>query len=144
VPFVPNQGVRAAEQRPLEMVAKLQVMKDGEIQVFDTGSRRTVVRVAVSKTEPVDEAIASARIQQFLFNRRAAEALTSEMKSLKAGATIEYMGEFAGDAAAAQAKAKADAEARTQAEAKARAEALTPKSKPLQQQNVEKGISGLR
>lgn len=124
--FVPNRGVRAAEQLPLDLLPRVQQMKDGEMQVFDApGGRYQVVRLVASRSEPVDEAAASPRIQQYLFNRQSSEAVANELKQLKAQAKIEYLGEFAGDAAAAEAKAKAQAEARAreQAAAKAKAEA---------------------
>jgi EpsD family peptidyl-prolyl cis-trans isomerase len=133
--FTANRGVRAAEQIPIEMLPKLQAMKDGETKVFETpGGARQVIRVVASKAAPVDEATAAPRIQQYLFNRRSSEAIAKEMKRVKDGAKIEYLGEFAGGAAAAEAKAKAEAEAKAkelaaanakkEAEAKATSEAI--------------------
>lgn len=117
VKFVVNRGVRAAEQIPLEILPKLQAMKEGQIQLIEAGSERSqVIRVVAYKTEPMDEASAAARIQQFLFNRRSNEVIVKEMKRIKEQAKIEYVGEFAGDAAAAQAKAKAEAEAQARTE----------------------------
>lgn len=136
VGFVPNRGVRAAEQLPLELLPKVQAVKEGEILVFEAaGGFLQVIRVVGFKAEPVDEATATPRIQQFLFNQRSSEAIVREMKQLKAQAKIEYTGEFAGGAAAAEAKAKAGAEAKAKAlaettakeaaEAQARAEELS-------------------
>lgn len=124
VGFVPNRGVRAAEQLPMEILPKVQAMKDGEMQLFDAGvGRFQVIRVVASKPEPVDEATATPRIQQFLFNRRSSEAIANEMKQLRAQAKVEYAGEFAGGAVAADAKAKSEAEAKAQALAAAKAKA---------------------
>jgi len=123
VRFVPNRGVRAAEQIPLELLPKLQGAKDGDILVIEAGNGWQVIRVVASRTEPVDEAAATPRIEQFLSNRRASEAIAREMKQLKAGAKIEYVGEYAAGAAGAEAKAKAEAKARAQAEAEAKAKA---------------------
>lgn len=126
--FVPNRGVRAAEQLPMDILPKVQAMKDGEMQVFDAGGGRVqVIRVVASKPDPVDEAAAAPRIQQFLFNLRSREAIAHEMKQLRAQAKVEYVGEFAGGSAAADAKAKSAADAKAQeltaAKAKAEAEA---------------------
>ena len=119
--FVANRGVRAAEQIPLEVLPKLQTMKDGEIRVFEmAGGGRQVIRVVASKAAPVDEATAAPRIKQFLFNRRSSEVIARDMKQIKAGAKIEYEGEFASEAAAAAAQAKADAEAKAKAVAEAK------------------------
>jgi EpsD family peptidyl-prolyl cis-trans isomerase len=127
IPFQPNVGARTAEQVPMEMLSGLQKMKDGEIQVFTSAGGLNVVRIAASKSEPVSEEKAAPVIQQFLFNRKSSEAVAAEMKALKSGARIEYLGEFAADLAEAEAKAKADAEAaakgRAAAKAKAEAEA---------------------
>lgn len=138
--FAVNSGVRAAEQISLELLPKLQEMKDGAIQLFEAGDGRVdVIRIVASKPAPVDEATALPRIQQFLFNQRSREAVAGEMKRLKDKAQIAYVGEFAGGAAAAEAKAKAEAEAKAKAlaetkakekaEAQARAEELSRASK---------------
>lgn len=143
IPFQPNVAARSAEQVPMEMLAVIQKMKDGEIRVVSTNAGLSVIRIAASRSEPVSEEKATPAIQQFLFNRQAAEAVANEMKSLKAGAKIEYMGEFAGDLeelekkakadAEASAKAKAAAKARQEAEAAARAEETTKARKAAEE-----------
>ena len=177
IKFVPNRGVRAAEQLPMEMLPRVQAMRDGDIQVFGTpDGRLQVIRVMASKADPADEATAGPRIQQFLSNQRSNEAIAKEMKQIRDQAKIEFVGEFAGGVAAAEAKSKAQAEAKANAEAEAkakeeketqaRAEALSKAraadkararleseqkaaaaaAKPVQlpQQNIDKGMSGLK
>ena len=117
VKFVVNRGVRAAEQVSLEMLPKLQAMKEGQNQLFEASSERfLVIRLVAYKSEPVDEASAAPRIQQFLLNRRSQELIVKEMKKIKEQANIEYVGEFAEGAAATQAEAKAEAEAQARTE----------------------------
>ncbi|MGE3532913.1 MAG: EpsD family peptidyl-prolyl cis-trans isomerase [Steroidobacteraceae bacterium] len=116
--FAPNRGVRAAESLPLDILPRLQKMKDGEMRAMEVNKRLYVFRVAASKPAPVTEAMATPRIQQYLFNRGASDVVAAEIKRLKAAANIEYVGEFTGGAAAAAEKAKAEAEARAQAEAR--------------------------
>lgn len=125
VKFGANRGARAAEQIPLEILPKLHAMKDGQIQLFENAAGGQIIRLAASKADPVTEQVAAPRIQQYLFNRRSSEAVAAEMKRIKAGAKIQYVGEFAGVASAAEAKAKVEAEtkARTLAAEKAKAEA---------------------
>lgn len=135
ISFVPNRGVRAAEQIALELLPRLQGAREGEILLHEAGDNRQVIRMVASKADPVDEATATPRIQQFLSNRRSSEAIAKEMKQLREQAKINYVGEFAGAAAAAEAKTKAEAEAKAkalasakakaEAEAQARAEALS-------------------
>ncbi len=122
IQFAPNRGVRPAEALPLELLPKLQTMKDGEIRVIENNDQLYVFRLAGSKRAPVTEAQASSRIQLFLFNQQAREAVTAEIKRLKGAANIEYVGEFSGGAAAAADKAKVEAEAKAKAETKAKAD----------------------
>ena len=118
VKFTANRGVRSAEQIPLEILPKVQAMKEGQIQLFDaSGGRFQLIRVVNYKAEPVDEATATPRIKQFLSNRNASEVIAKEIKQLRKQVNIEYVGEFASGTAAAQAKAKAEAEARPKSEA---------------------------
>jgi len=112
IKFAANRGVRAAEALPLELLPKLNEMKDGTIRMVESINRVYVFRLVASQPAPIDLKLATPRIQQFLFNREAARIITAEAKRLKDQARISYMGEFAGDAAAAEARAKAQAAAK--------------------------------
>lgn len=95
--FTETRGVRTAEQIPLETLTRLQAMKEGEMQVMESGAGQfQVIRVVAAKPAPVDEATAAPRIQQFLFNQRVNDALVKEMKQVRDAATINFLGEFAG------------------------------------------------
>ena len=97
VRYAVNRGTRAAEQIPLEMLPRLQAMKDGETQLIESGGDGAVViRVAATRAAPIDEASAAPLIREFLLKRRSGDAVAAEMKRLKAQAKIEYVGEFAG------------------------------------------------
>lgn len=97
VRFGTSGGVRPAEQLPLELVAKVHALKDGQIGVMSNSEGNViVVRVMASQSAPVDETLATPRIQTFLTNQRASEAIQREIKALKEKARIEYLGEFAG------------------------------------------------
>lgn len=108
IAFAADRSVRAAEQVPLEILPKLQAMKEGETQLFVSGGTRyRVIRLAAFQAAPVDEAAAAPRIRQFLFNRNSAELIAREMNEVRKFATIEYVGEFATAAAEGTAKAGA-------------------------------------
>jgi EpsD family peptidyl-prolyl cis-trans isomerase len=170
--FTVNRVTRPAEQIELDLLPKLQAMKDGEIRLFQIGGHLNVLHVVATKAAPVDEANATPPIQQYLFNERSREAMVREMKRIKDQSKIVYLGEFASEAAAAEAKAKAEADAKAKAaaeakakaelEAQARAEALAKersaaeakarleaasktqaKPAPVPQQSLEKGVKGL-
>lgn len=122
--FAANRGIRTAEQLPMEQLPKLQAMKDGSIKVIaDSPGPIHVIQLVASKSAPVDEATASPRIRQYLFNRRSAELVQKDLKRLRDKAEITYLGEFANNAAGAAERAKADAAAKAQAEAEAKAKA---------------------
>ena len=111
IAFAANRSVRAAEQIPLEILPKLQLMKEGETQLFGPGDTRfRLIRVVAFQAAPVDEVAAAPRIRQFLFNRNSAEVIAKEMKEARKFATIEYLGEFAGPTAEGEAKVGAESQ----------------------------------
>lgn len=86
---------RAAEQIPLEMLAKLSDVKDGQSIVFDNPQSATLLRVVSTQLSPLSEADALPRIGQFLVNLQAAEAVTTDIKRLRVSNPVTYMGDFA-------------------------------------------------
>ena len=117
VKFVANRVVRAAEQIPLEILPKLQAMKEGQIQLFEASNGRfQVIRVVAFKSASVDEATATPRIQQFLSNRNSREVIAKEMKTIKEQAKIEYVGEFASTASATEPEIRPKDDAKAKAE----------------------------
>lgn len=103
IKFTENRVTRPAEQIPLELLPKLQAMKDGQIQLVSVGEGRIdVLQLVANTTAPVDEATAAPRIREYLFNRRASEAVAAEMRRLRDHAKITYLGEFAGGVSAAK------------------------------------------
>lgn len=136
IQFGGGRATRTAEQIPLELLGQLHALKDGQSMVFDTPLATTMVRVMASQQVPVPEADALPRIDQFITNRRAGEAVAADLKKLRAAATITYQGEFtAPDATLVAATA---------------APAVTSSPKPAvvqvepAQAAIEKGVSGLK
>lgn len=131
IPFAANAGVRAAEQLPLALAAKLHGVKDGQTAVIDLPEGVTVVHVVASQTQPVSEEKALPSIETFLTNQRKAEAIAAHLKSLREKAKIEPMGEFAQAAPTAPA-----------VQAKPAAKADEPAG--IKADSVAKGVSGLK
>lgn len=105
VAFAANRSMLPAEEIPLEILPKVQLMKQGEMQLFATdGTRFRVIRVVAFQAAPVDEAAAAPRIRQFLFNRNAADLIAKQTKELRSAAKIDYLGEFAERPAEGEAK----------------------------------------
>lgn len=101
--FSAQGGVRPAEQIPLDLLASLHKMKDGQTTVFDTSRGIVIVQVAATQQAPVDEKTAMPRIMQFLANQRSKEVADAEVKQLREKAKIEYLGDFAAAAPVAAA-----------------------------------------
>ena len=135
IKFDGGSATRAAEQIPLERLTQIHALRDGQSVVLETPQALTLVRVVSSQSSPVAEATALPRIEQFLTNQRASEAVASNIKQLRAAAKITYMGEFtkaegaAASAVATPPAASAPAEATPAANTKAA---------------IEKGVAGLK
>jgi EpsD family peptidyl-prolyl cis-trans isomerase len=84
-----------AEQIPMEALARLHKLKDGQSLLVEAPQGITMLRIAASQSAPVTEAVALPRIEQYLTNQRATEALTAKFKELRAASKIAYVGEFA-------------------------------------------------
>ncbi|NVO07846.1 MAG: peptidyl-prolyl cis-trans isomerase, EpsD family, partial [Rhodoferax sp.] len=69
-------------------------LKDGQSIVLETAQGISLMRVVSSQAAPVTEEAAAPRIQQFLGNQRAGEAVKAEMAKLRAATKVTYMGEF--------------------------------------------------
>lgn len=134
IQFNAGAAQRTAEQIPLEVLPRIHALKDGEMTVIETPQAFTVVRVAASASQPVTEAQAIPRIQQFLANMRGSEAAGKDVKRLREKAKITYEGDFAPSAAPAANAAPAKAPDVPKADAPA------PSSDP----NMEKGLRGLK
>jgi EpsD family peptidyl-prolyl cis-trans isomerase len=101
--FQGNQAVRAAEQLPLASLDAISRMKDGDSMISQSPAGLAVLFLVGSRSQPVDEARARPAIEAFLLNQRKAEAVTKDLKALREGSKIEYVGKFAQPAPAASA-----------------------------------------
>ncbi|WP_077037340.1 EpsD family peptidyl-prolyl cis-trans isomerase [Pelomonas sp. KK5] len=137
--FNGNQAVRAAEQLPLNSLDGIARMKDGDSAFTQTPTGATVLFLAGSRSQPVDEAHAKPAIEAFLKNQRGGELVQKDMKALREAAKIEYVGKFAeGAPGAASAPATAAAPAVT-APASA-AEVAAPAASGLDNSAITKGM----
>ncbi len=107
--FSGSQAVRAAEQLPLASLDAIAKMKDGDSMLNANPAGLTVLFLVGSRSQPVDEARARPAIEAFLLNQRKAEAVQKDIKALRAGSKIEYVGKFAQAASAAEGAAPAAA-----------------------------------
>jgi len=125
-------GVKPAEQLPLEMLPRFEKLTAGKLMVVEMSKSISVLQVLNAKAESVTESQATPTIQEYLMNSRKKEALDKEIKSLKAGAKIEYQGDF-------EPGAKAAAEAKPAA-----ADASGKKAEAAPAPDIAKGVAGLK
>jgi EpsD family peptidyl-prolyl cis-trans isomerase len=107
--FASSQAVRAAEQLPLATLPALHKLKDGESLLSPTPTGFQVVSVMSSRSAPIDEAKARPVIEQFLWNENKRRMVQADIKGLRNGAKIEYVGKYAEAAASAGGTAAASA-----------------------------------
>jgi EpsD family peptidyl-prolyl cis-trans isomerase len=141
IPATANNSVRAAEQLPMEFAAKIHTMKDGEIIAVPGQAGMAVVQIARSQPQPLTLEKATPFIEQFLTNRARLELAQNELKSLRAAAKVEYMGDFVkapGESHAGDAPAAGGASAVEQAGQQPGAPG------GVTQDDLEKGLSGLK
>lgn len=98
IKFTANQAVRGAEQLPLAALPALSKMKDGQAMLNPTATGATVVFLAGSKPQPVDEERASRAIEQFLLNDRKRRIVADDLKALRSAAAVAYAGKYAASA----------------------------------------------
>ncbi len=97
--FTGNEAVRAAEQLPLASVDQFAKMKDGQAIFNIRPAGAQIVNVAASRMQPVTLQQATPAIEQFLLNERKRKLVADDMQALRGSAKIEYVGDFAADAA---------------------------------------------
>ncbi|MHB1188305.1 EpsD family peptidyl-prolyl cis-trans isomerase [Thiobacillus sp.] len=131
LPVKAAQGVKPAEQLPLQILPQLAKMADGQAMVVNAPDGLLVIVLAGSQVQPVTMEQAKPAITRLLQTQTRQKAAKAELDALKAAAKIEYVGEFA-SAGKEEAAAAAPAEPAAVAEPAADADAIS------------KGISGLK
>lgn len=112
-PVKAAQGVKAAEQLPLDLLPRLAQIPEGQAMVADVPEGLLVIVVAGAQVQPVTLEQAKPAIARALQTQARQKAAKAELDTLKAAAKIEYLGEFAdaGKQEAAPAAPAADSEA---------------------------------
>jgi EpsD family peptidyl-prolyl cis-trans isomerase len=157
-PFTANSNVRTAEQVPLELLKKIQPLKDGEFVVVPTPQSLSIVHIAASQNAPITRDKADPIIEQYFVNQNKTSLAKKEMLALKDKAKVEYVGAFA-DLKNNSKESSATTEAVNQISStesvqaspeSAKSTTITGKldhamAKPpkAEQANMEKGLSGL-
>lgn len=127
------QGVKPAEQIPLEILGRLSAMPDGQAMLVNSPDGLLVIVLAGSQAQPVTLEQAKPAIERLLQTQARQKAAKVELDALKAAAKIEYVGEFvdAGKEIKPEAAPEKPAAPAASAEGAADADAIS------------KGVSGL-
>ncbi|MEQ1663471.1 MAG: EpsD family peptidyl-prolyl cis-trans isomerase [Thiobacillus sp.] len=127
------QGVKPAEQIPLELLSKLSAMPDGQAMLVNSPDGLLVVVLAGSQAQPVTLEQAKPAIERLLQTQARQKAAKAELDALKTAAKIEYVGEFVDAGKEVKAEAAPAKPAAPAAPAKGNADADA----------ISKGVSGL-
>lgn len=90
-----GEGVKPAEQLPMEILPRLAQVEKGQAMVVNTPEGLLVVVVADSQRQPVKLEQAQPAIARMLQQQERQKAVSAEVKALKSGAKIEYLGAYA-------------------------------------------------
>jgi len=102
IPAQMGQSTKTAEQLPLELLPRLQQLKDGQAITFAAPGALNILILAGSQTQPLTQEQAKPMIERFLKNTKRREASVQEVKKLKEMAKIEFVGEYASAGEAAK------------------------------------------
>jgi len=95
IKFSAGAYTRPAEQIPLEILPKLQDVKDGETVALEVENAIHVIKVVKSQSAPIELAAATPFIKNYFLNTRGKEIVDAQMKKFRSEAKIEYVGDFA-------------------------------------------------
>ena len=95
IKFQANIATQAAEQMPIELLARVYRMKEGDLLAIPRGNAIVVSQLDKSQSAPLTEEQATPFIEQLLQNRKRVELSNEELKRLRTAAKIQYVGDFA-------------------------------------------------
>lgn len=141
VKYARNEVARSSADLPPALASKLLSMPKGQLFVIREGDRSVLVTIASTKDTPVDLAVATPQIEQYLLNTRTKEAASAEVARLRSGAKIDYLNKAAGEAPKATAAVPAAPAAPVAAPVAGSEVAPAPAAPNAA---IERGVSGLK
>jgi EpsD family peptidyl-prolyl cis-trans isomerase len=130
--FGVNQVTQPAESLPLAIVSRISALKDGQALYEQGNGGMKAVLVVASRPQPLTFDQSKPLIERFLTETKRAEWLKTHVKDLRAAAKVEYMGKFAEKAASGAASGAAPAAP------------AAPAASGIDQEAMNKGLSGLK
>lgn len=93
-PINATQEIKAAEQLPAPLLAKLHAMRDGQATVVAVPDGLIILVLAGSQLQPVTEAQAKSAIERIVQAQKRLRAAKQELEKLKSAAKIAYKGDY--------------------------------------------------
>lgn len=94
LPVKAGEGVKSAEQLPLDLLPKLAQMPDGQALVVNSPDGLLVIVLADSQLQPATLEQAKPAIARMLQTQTRQKAAKAELDALKSSAKIEYLGKY--------------------------------------------------
>lgn len=147
--FSVNSNVKVAEEIPMELLNRLQALKDGAILLVPNDKTFNILQVVASQTQPISRAKATPIIEQYFFNQNKNNLAKKEMIALNEKAKIEFVGAFSDMKKADliktnEVKAKAIPKNEDKSETNSADVVKDKKSKvDVNSSSINKGLSGL-
>lgn len=139
--FTANANVRPAEQLPMQLLPRLQQMKNGEVVLVPSDHALNIVLLVDSQDQSVSREQASPPIEQYFLNLDKSKITQSTLENIRKEAKVEYLGDFADMKTAAVQEASKPAPS---VEAKAAVAAPAKANPPAaDSDHISKGLSGL-
>lgn len=120
------QSVKAAEQLPPDLAARLLPLKDGQAITMENPNQISILAITGSQSQPLTLDQAKPAIERVLLTLRKRDLAKADIEKLRAAAKIEYVAPYA------------------QAKAAAGHAVSAPKDEPAGQGMIEKALSGLK
>lgn len=134
IKFSMSYSMKASEQIPRGLLARLGGMKQGDVMFYPGGNRALAVQLTGWQELPMSEPEAAPYIAQALVTQRRGELAGEEVKRLRTAAKVEYVGEYANAGATAVPATDAQAAPPAEPAAPAKADASV----------IDKGLTGLK
>jgi EpsD family peptidyl-prolyl cis-trans isomerase len=101
IPARGNQSVKAAEQLPPELLARLHPLKDGQAITLEGPQQISILAISGSQSQPLTLEQARPAIERHLLVAKRRELAQAELDKLRAAAKIEFIAPYAETRAAA-------------------------------------------
>jgi EpsD family peptidyl-prolyl cis-trans isomerase len=95
IPVRGNQSVKAAEQLPLDLAAKLQPLHEGQAVTVENPKQISVLVITGLQPQPYSEEQAKPMIERALLVAHKREIAKTDLEKLRAAAKIDYVAPFA-------------------------------------------------